>query len=193
MIAGMERVGFFRWICLLAARLVGCRVLPLLLAFMFISGFLAMFIDSITVLLFLSIVTIELARLLKFDPVPVIVAEIFASNVGGAATMSGDPPNIIIGTAFGYNFFDFAVNTGVIAWVGMIFTMAYFYFISRRSLKQETTPEEIMKLCPLPSSAITNRPLFLVDTAIFIFTVLLIVTHAQTGFSMALIGVIAAV
>jgi Na+/H+ antiporter NhaD/arsenite permease-like protein len=192
MVAGMERAGFFRWICLVAARLVGCRVIPLLLCFMLISGFLSMFIDSITVLLFLSLVTIELARLLKFDPVPVIIAEIFAANTGGAATMSGDPPNIIIGTAFGYTFMDFAVNTGMIAWIGMIFTLTYFYFVFRRNLKQHTDPAEMMKVCPLPSSAITDRRLFLIDTAIFIFVVVLIVTHAQTGLSVALIGVIAA-
>jgi Na+/H+ antiporter NhaD/arsenite permease-like protein len=186
-------VGFFRWICLYAARLVGCRVIPILLAFMLISGFLSMFIDSITVLLFLSMVTIELARLLKFDPVPVIVAEIFAANTGGSATMSGDPPNIIIGTALGYNFFDFAMNTGAIAWTGMIFTLAYFYFIFRRSLKQDTSPGEMMKVCPLPGSAITDRRLFMIDTSIFIVVVILIVTHAETGLSVAIIGVIAAI
>lgn len=193
MVAGMERVGFFRWLCLYAARLVGCRTIPILLAFMLISGFLSMFIDSITVLLFLSLVTIELARLLKFDPVPVIVAEIFAANTGGAATMSGDPPNIIIGTALGYNFFDFAVNTGVIAWTGMIFTLIYFYLIFRKSLKQDTKPEEVMKICPLPASAITDSRLFKISTGIFIAVVILIVTHAETGISVALIGVIAAV
>ena len=193
MVAGMERAGFFRWLCLYAARLVGCRVIPLLLAFMLISGFLSMFIDSITVLLFLSLVTIELARLLKFDPVPVIVAEIFAANTGGAATMSGDPPNIIIGTALGYNFFDFAVNTGLIAWTGMIFTLAYFYLIFRKNLKQDTKPEEVMKVCPLPASAITDRRLFNIATVIFTVIVVLIVTHAETGLSVALIGVIAAV
>ena len=102
--------------------------------FMLLSGFLAMFIDSITVLLFLASVTIELARLLKFNPVPVIIAEIFASNVGGSATMSGDPPNIIIGTAFGYTFTDLLVNTGPIAWIGMIATLGFFYLVFRKAL-----------------------------------------------------------
>src|SRR4030042_5344798 len=134
MVAGMERVGFFRWICLLAARLVGCRVIPILISFMLLSGFLSMFIDSITVLLFMSSVTIELGRLLKFDPVPVIIAEIFAANTGGSATMMGDPPNIIIGTAFGYTFNDFLVNTGPIAWAGMIVTLVFFYLVFRKIL-----------------------------------------------------------
>jgi Na+/H+ antiporter NhaD/arsenite permease-like protein len=193
MVGGMEKVGFFRWLCLYAARLVGYRVVPISIAFMFISGFLAMFIDSITVLLFLSMVTIELSRLLKFDPVPVIVAEIFAANTGGSATMCGDPPNIIIGTALGYTFSDFAVNTGPIAWIGMILTLGYFYLIFRRSLQQQASAEEIMKVCPIPSSAITNPNLFKVDTSIFILVVILLVTHAQTGLSVAIIGVIAAV
>ncbi|MCX7912669.1 MAG: SLC13 family permease, partial [Dehalococcoidales bacterium] len=193
MILGLEKQGFFRWICLVAARLVGCRVMPLVLAFMFISGFLAMFVDSITVLLFLARVTIELGRLLKFDPVPVIVAEIVAANTGGAATMSGDPPNIIIGTALGYTFMDFAVNTGVIAWACMVFAMIYFYVVLRQKFRHGESAEELMKVCPLPSSAIFNRRLFIVHTAIFIITIILIVTHAETGLSVALIGVIAAI
>lgn len=97
MVEGLGAVGFFRWLCLYLAKLVNYRVIPILITFMLLSGFLSMFIDSITVLLFLTAVVIELARLLKFDPVPLIIGEIFASNVGGAATMSGDPPNIIPG------------------------------------------------------------------------------------------------
>ena len=87
MVEGMAEVGFFRWICLYIAKLVKCQVVPILMTFMLLSGFLAMFIDSITVMLFLASVTIELARMLKFNPVPMIIAEIFAANCGGAATM----------------------------------------------------------------------------------------------------------
>lgn len=193
MVAGMEKVGFFRWLCLYVARLVGCRVIPIAITFMLLSGFLSMFIDSITVMLFLSIVTIELARLLKFDPVPVIVAEIFAANTGGSATMSGDPPNIIIGTALGYTFSDFAVNTGPIAGISMVFTLVYFYFIFRKSLRQQTDPAEIMNVCPVPGTAIANPRLFKIESGIFILAVILLVTHAQTGLSVAIIGVVAAV
>src|SRR3989304_1437571 len=66
MVEGLGEVGFFRWICLFIARLVKYKVVPILVAFMLLSGFLAMFIDSITVLLFLATVTIQLARMLKF-------------------------------------------------------------------------------------------------------------------------------
>ena len=193
MVEGLGTVGFFRWLCLLLAKLVNYKTVPILVTFMLLSGFLSMFIDSITVLLFLTSVTIELARLLKFDPVPVIIAEIFAANVGGSATMSGDPPNIIIGTAFGYTFTDFVVNTGPIAWVGMLVTLLFFYLCFRKALTSDqnnsTTSREQY---PEPSEAIVNPLLFKVNTGIFILIIVLLVTHAQTGISVALIGMIAA-
>ena len=193
MVEGLGEVGFFRWMCLYVAKLVNYKVVPILIAFMLLSGFLAMFIDSITVLLFLATVTIELARLLKFDPVPIIIAEIFASNVGGSATMCGDPPNIIIGTAFGYSFFDFAANTGPIAWIGMILTLGFFYFSFRKILRSsQDNSNDLPVHYPQPAEAITNPLHFKLNAGIFILVVVLLVTHAQTGISVALIGCIAA-
>ncbi len=194
MVEGMAEAGFFRWLCLYLAKLVHYKAVLILVTFMLLSGFLSMFIGSITVLLFLSMVTVELARLLKFDPVPVIVAEIFASNVGGSATMSGDPPNIIIGTALGYTFTDFAVNTGIIAWLGMIVTMVFFWLIFRKILtsSQQDNSGSSTDNYPQPGGAITNPVLFSINTGIFIVVVVLIATHAQTGLSLALIGCIGA-
>jgi Na+/H+ antiporter NhaD/arsenite permease-like protein len=194
MVEGLGEVGFFRWICLLLARLVNYKVVPILIVFMLLSGFLSMFIDSITVLLFLAMVTIELARLLKFDPVPMIIAEIFAANTGGAATMSGDPPNIIIGTALGYKFTDFAANTGVIAWIGMAVALVFFYFAFRKVLtsSQKNQSDSQPTKYPQPSEAIIDPRHFRINAAIFVAIIILIVTHAETGLSMALIGVIAA-
>jgi len=195
MVEGLGKVGFFRWLCLLAAKTVHYRVIPILITFMLLSGFLAMFIDSITVLLFMASVTVELAHLLKFDPVPVIIAEIFAANTGGSATMCGDPPNIIIGTAFGYTFFDFAVNTGPIAWAGMVLALFYFYLIFRKILTRPVSNgiNGMTQQYPQPRDAIINPHLFRVNSIIFLIVVALLITHAQTGISVALIGVIATV
>lgn len=85
-------MGFFRWLCMRLAKMVKYKVVPLFVTFMVLSGILAMFIDSITVILFLAAVTIELSQLLKFNPVPMILAEVFCANLGGSATMCGDPP-----------------------------------------------------------------------------------------------------
>ncbi len=193
MVEGLGEVGFFRWICLYLAKLVNYKVIPILFVFMLLSGFLSMFIDSITVLLFLTMVTIELARLLKFDPVPVIIAEIFAGNIGGSATLSGDPPNIIIGTALGYTFTDFVTNTGAIAWIGMLVALGFFYFSFRKTLTSSRAGiDSAPRRYPQPGEAIVNPRMFAINTAIFVLVIALIVTHAETGLSVALIGVMAA-
>ncbi len=194
MVEGLGKVGFFRWLCLYVARIVKYKAVSILIAFTLLAGFLAMFIDSITVLLFFAMVTIELARMMKFDPVPIIIAEIFAANIGGSATMAGDPPNIIIGTALGYSFSDFLLNTGLIAWICVLISLVVFYFVFRKHLKASqgaisTDPNQY----PDPKKAIVNPRLLILNILIFLLVIVLLITHAQTGISVAFIGVIAAV
>ena len=188
MVEGMGKAGFFRWLCLWIARLVNYQAIPIFITFMLMSFVLAMFIDSITVILFLAAVTVELAQLLKFSPVPVILAEIFCANLGGSATMCGDPPNIIIGTSLGYSFGEFISNTGVIAFVSLAFVIAYFYFCFRNQLQQPEGQNAVLN-CPPPESAITNKKDFIISTLIFLCAVVLLVTHAQTGLTVATIGI----
>ena len=188
MVEGMAKSGFFRWICMLLAKVVKYKVVPLFIAFMIMSAVLAMFIDSITVILFLAAITIELAKLLKFNPVPMILAEIFCANLGGSATMCGDPPNIIIGSALGYSFTDFLLNTGLIAGVSLVFIVVYFYLVNRRELKSAGGAEIDADSMPSPASAIVNMRDFIISIVIFLLAVVLLVTHAQTGLSVASIG-----
>lgn len=187
MVEGMARVGFFRWLCMRLAKLVHYKVLPIFVTFMIMSGVLAMFIDSITVILFLSTVTIELSQLLKFNPLPMILSEIFCANLGGSATMCGDPPNIIIGTSFGYSFADFIMNTGAIAGICMIFTVLFFFFAYKKDLKGDESID--VSTFPTPESAITDKKGFILSSFIFGCAVILLVTHAMTGLTVATIGV----
>lgn len=156
MVEGMAKAGFFRWLCLCIAKAVNYKPVPILISFMVLSAVLSMFIDSITVILFLAAVTLELARMLDFDPVPVILAEIFCANLGGSSTMCGDPPNIIIGTSLGYTFGDFLRNTGLVALVGFVVIVVYFYFALRKKLgKGENVSLDGLDLSP--ASAIKTR------------------------------------
>lgn len=188
MVEGMARVGFFRWLCMRIAKLVKYKVIPIYLTFMILSTLLAMFIDSITVILFLAAVTIELSQLLKFNPVSMILAEIFCANLGGAATMCGDPPNIIIGTSLGYSFVDFVLNTGVIVAISLPVVLLYFYIVARKEYKLETGNNIAPDSYPEPSSAITDKKGFIFSTVIFLCAIALLVTHAQTGLTVATIG-----
>lgn len=188
MVEGMGKAGFFRWLCLQIARLVHYKPVPVFVTFMLMSFVLAMFIDSITVILFLAAVTIELCQLLKCDPVPMIISEIFCANLGGSATMCGDPPNIIIGTSLGYTFFDFLTNTGLIAFISLVVVVVYFYLCFHKKLAAKggavLNPAEY----PDPASAITDKKEFISSVVIFLLAVVLLVTHANTGLTVAFIG-----
>lgn len=192
MVEGMAKAGFFRWLCMTIAKLVKYKVIPIFLTFMVMSFVLAMFIDSITVILFLAAVTVELAQLLKFNPVPIILSEIFCANLGGSATMCGDPPNIIIGTSLGYSFADFVTNTGLIAVIALAVIVAYFYLCFRKELGKAGGDVDISKM-PSPKSAITDKKAFAISTVIFLIAVVLLITHAQTGLTVAFIGTFIAI
>lgn len=188
MVEGMAKAGFFQWLCMCLAKLVHYKPIPLLIAFMAMSFVLAMFIDSITVILFLAAVTIELGKLLKLNPVPMIISEIFCANLGGSATMSGDPPNIIIGTSLHYSFTDFLLNTGAIAFVQLILIIVYYILVYQKTLKKAVISEEAIAKIPEPSTMITNKRDFVISTMIFLCAVVLLITHNVTGLTVATIG-----
>ena len=188
MVEGMANSGFFRWLCMKIAKLVKYQIIPIFITFMLLSFVLAMFIDSITVILFLAAVTVELSQLLKFNPVPMILAEIFCANLGGSATMCGDPPNIIIGTSLGFSFADFVTNTGLIAVIALVLVVIYFYFIFRKELTENAGKIDPSTL-PDPEEAIVSKKGFTISCVIFLCAVVLLVTHSQTGITVSCIGV----
>lgn len=107
--------------------------------------------------------------------------------------MSGDPPNIIIGTALGLSFGDFLRNTGVIVLVGMVVMVPYFYFCFRKQV-QSWDPQARQKVMELdPRDSIHNRGQFAIHVVLFLVVVVLLITHAQTGLTVATVGIIAAI
>lgn len=193
MVEGMAKAGFFRWLCMKIAYLVKCKTISIFITFMIMSAVLSMFIDSITVIMFLAAVTIELAQLLKFNPVPMILSEIFCANLGGSATMCGDPPNIIIGTSLGYSFGDFLNNTGAIAGICLVFSIIFFYFAFRKEILTDNGEAVDMSKFPKPSEAITDKKSFIISTVIFLCAVVLLITHSMTHLTVATIGAFIAI
>ncbi|MFR5632714.1 MAG: SLC13 family permease [Monoglobales bacterium] len=192
MVEGMAKAGFFRWLCLKLAKMVHYKPMPLFVTFMLLSSVLAMFIDSITVIMFLAAVTVELAKQLKFNPIPMILSEIFCANLGGSATMCGDPPNIIIGTSLGYSFTDFLFNTGVIAGICMIAAILFFSVVYRKDMMMSKKGTVDQFQMPAPESAITDKRDFVYSCVIFLSAIVMLVTHSTTGLTIALIGTVIA-
>jgi Na+/H+ antiporter NhaD/arsenite permease-like protein len=195
-IATMQESGFFRWLGLHAAKIVKFDPLKLFILFPFISGFLAAFVDSITVMLFMATLTIEVSETNKMNPLPLIFSEICAANIGGASTMVGDPPNVILGTYFHLSFIDFVKNTGIIAIFGFILNTAFFIMFYRKDIfpirnelkkNMKRVMSEIEKIHP--KEAIADYWLFFVGLFCFFYVVILLITHHITGLSVATIAV----
>ena len=107
--------------------------------------------------------------------------------------MCGDPPNIIIGTSMGYSFFDFLTNTGAIAAISLVVVVIYFYFCFRKKLVKKGAGAIDPATCPDPKSAIADKAEFISSVLIFLVAVVLLVTHANTGLTVAFIGTFIAV
>ncbi len=111
----LQRSRVLPWLAMTALRKVKFQPTYLFVILFLLAAVLAMFMDSITVMLFLASLTLQLCKLLDLDPVPVVIAEVCAANTGGAATLVGDPPNVILGTTLGFGFGDFITHTGPIS------------------------------------------------------------------------------
>lgn len=194
MVEGMAKSGFFRWLCMRLAKMVNYKTIPLFLTFMVASAVLAMFIDSITVILFLAAVTFELARLLKFNPIPMILSEVFCANLGGSATMCGDPPNIIIGSQIPSlgGFVGFLTHTGPIAGICLVVVVIFFYLVYRKQLLSSSEAIDLTSM-PDPKEAIKNQKDFVLSIIIFAIAIVLLVSHSATEISVATIGVTVAI
>lgn len=175
----LTEAGFFYWLAMTILRKVKFHPSYLFVILILLATLMAMFMDSITVMLFLSALTFQLCKLLKLDPVPLIVGEVCAANTGGAGTLVGDPPNVILGTTLGFSFSDFIVNTGPIALAAALLLLIYFYFINRKELKnarKALTPETIQEIEQLHQEPL-HAHLTRVGLSGFILAVFLLIFH----------------
>jgi Na+/H+ antiporter NhaD/arsenite permease-like protein len=179
LISILNEAGFFTWMAMACLRSVNFRPASLFVILIVLAAVMAMFMDSITVMLFLSTLTLQLCRLLSLDPVPLIIAEVCAANTGGAATLVGDPPNVILGATLGFGFGDFAANTGPLAIVGSLVLLVFFYLVNRKSLRAAhlaLTPAIIADIESLHSEPV-HAHLTRVGLTGFLAAVVLLVFH----------------
>jgi Na+/H+ antiporter NhaD/arsenite permease-like protein len=179
LVAILVQAGFFTWLAMTSLRKVNYHPASLFVILILLATFMAMFMDSITVMLFLAALTLQLCVLLKLDPVPLIIAEVCAANTGGAATLVGDPPNVILGTTLGFNFTDFATNTGPLAIAAALLMLAYFYFTNRKALKNAhiaLTPEMIEAIDELHNEPL-HAHLTRVGLTGFVMAVAMLIFH----------------
>ncbi|MBC8079865.1 MAG: ArsB/NhaD family transporter [Gorillibacterium sp.] len=150
--------GMFRFLAVWAAKKAGGDPLRILIALFLITAIVSAFLDNVTTVLLMVPVTFSITRQLGISPLPYLMSQIMASNIGGTATMIGDPPNIMIGSKTDLTFMEFITNLAPIVIIILILTALFFAFFYRKSLR--TTPERKAELMTLDERVeITNKPL----------------------------------
>lgn len=127
--------GVFEFLAIKCARLAKGDPWRIMLLFVLLTAILSAFLDNVTTVLLIGPMTITVCKLLDINPIPYFMTEIMASNIGGTATLIGDPPNIMIGSAAGFSFFDFITYDAPVVVVILGVILVVFYFMYGRKMK----------------------------------------------------------
>ncbi|MHB8276421.1 MAG: ArsB/NhaD family transporter [Candidatus Humimicrobiaceae bacterium] len=176
-VSALSDSGLFSYLALKVARLLKYSPTKLFIVFPIITFVLSGFMDSITVMLFFAALTFELCKLLKIDPVPLVITEVVLANTGGAATLVGDPPNVILGLKLGFFFNDFVIHNGPITIIAGAAALAYCFLVNRKKLKpaEHISKAELDKLDP--AEAITDKRELKIALAAFGVAIIFLITH----------------
>ncbi|MBU5460522.1 SLC13 family permease [Anaerostipes sp. MSJ-23] len=191
LVAVVKNSGIFEYIAIKAAKLAKGRPWPIMVIFIIITAVLSGMLDNVTTVLLVGPMTLAITNILKVDPVPYIITQIMASNIGGTATLIGDPPNIMIGSAAKLSFVDFIMNTGFATLFVVIVGLICMYFIYGRKLF--VTDESIAKVMQLDEQkAIKDRKLMHESVVVIIIVALCFIFHDQLGVESCTIAIAAA-
>ncbi|CEO09924.1 ArsB/NhaD family transporter [Paraclostridium sordellii] len=172
----VKNSGLFEYVAILSAKKSKGDPWKIMLCFIILTAILSAVLDNVTTVLLIGPMTIVITQILKINPVPFLITQILASNIGGTATLIGDPPNIMIGSAANLSFIDFVLNLGPVVVVILFFTIICFRFMFKKHLYvDDKYKEEILKLDE--SKAIKDKPLLIKSIIMIILILLGFVLH----------------
>lgn len=187
----LRQTGFFQYLAIHTARFTQGRPMFLLLALSGLAALVSTLLDNVTTVLAIAPVTLSVTEILNLDPAPFLLAEAVLSNVGGVATLVGDPPNILIGSAAGFSFTDFLVYLApLVLVIGVVVDLSFRLFF-RRDLAQGSADPELLRQLN-PQEAITNHRQLRVILAVFVLVVLLYLVHDRLGLKPGFVALIGA-
>ncbi len=191
-VAVVKKSGLFEYIAIKAAKLSGGRPWVIMISFMLITAALSAFLDNVTTVLLVGPMTFAVTKALKLDPVPFIITEIMASNIGGTGTLIGDPPNIMIGSSAHLSFGDFILNVGPPVLVVLGATVASFYLIYGR--KYPKVAEDFQELMVMDETKkILDRPLMIKSVVMIVLLITAFSCQDLLGLSSSVIALFFAV
>lgn len=187
----MSETGIFQWVAIKIAQLVRGNPVKILVFISIITALFSAVLDNVTTILLVVPVTIFLAKRLEVDPKPFVLLQIFSSNIGGTATMIGDPPNLIIASLSGLDFNDFIINLGPIIVINMAVLLgsAVWYFKDKLQVSNELKAG-IMELSL--ERTIKDKKLLIQSLAVFLVVIIGFLTNAVSEFGLAIIAILGA-
>ncbi len=168
--------GMFTWIAKEIVKKTQGHPLWVFFSLAFFTAFVSAFLDNVTTVILVMPITFAVCDMLEIKPIPFLITEILASNIGGTATLIGDPPNIIIGSAAGFSFMDFIDQLTLIVFLVFLVSVGLLMFLFRKDLKaNKEKMEEVKKLDN--SGTITDKPLVIRSCIVLAFIILGFVLH----------------
>lgn len=190
-VAIVRRSGMFEYIAVRAAKAVHGDPWKIMVAFTLITAVLSAILDNVTTILLVGPMSIAIARMLKIDPVPFLMGQILASNVGGTATLIGDPPNIMIGSAAHLSFMDFLENTGFAVLFILVVLILLMKIVYEKKIELGTVDTGAIEKLD-PSKSITNRALMKKGIIVLICVIVGFMFHDKLGIESSVIALTAA-
>lgn len=190
-VAIVRRSGMFEYIAVRAAKAVHGDPWKIMVAFTLITAVLSAILDNVTTVLLVGPMSITIARMLKIDPVPFLMGQILASNVGGTATLIGDPPNIMIGSAAHLSFMDFLENTGFAVLFILVVLILLMKIVYEKKIELGTVDTGAIEKLD-PSKSITNRALMKKGIIVLICVIVGFMFHDKLGIESSVIALTAA-
>ena len=190
-VAVVKNSGIFEYLAIRAAKLAKGSPWIIMVLFVLITAVLSAFLDNVTTVLLIGPVTYTVCKMLEVNPVPFFITEIIASNVGGTATLIGDPPNIMIGSATGLTFFDFLANDGPAVLVILIVSLGLFYVMYGRNLgASQEKRDHVMAMHA--HEAIQDQGLFKKSVVMIVLVALAFVVHGALDIEPSVVALSAA-
>ena len=191
LVAVIRQSGLFEYVAIKAAKMVHGDPWKIMIAFILLTAVLSGILDNVTTVLLVGPMTIAIAKMLEINPVPFLMTQILASNAGGTATLIGDPPNIMIGSAANLSFVDFLKNTGVAVVLVIVFMIVMMRFVYKKEIEVEgLDTSKIMNLDP--DKSITDKPLLIKGVVVIVLVILGFIFHDQIGMETSVIALTAA-
>jgi len=188
MVSIIKRTGLFQYLAIKISKLARGNIFYLLFFLTIITGILSSILDNVTTIILIVPITLAICENLEISPIPLVLSEIFASNIGGTATLIGDPPNIIIGSAAHLSFMDFIINLAPFALI-LLILLPFFVRLFYKKEMSQNVKEAWGRVEKFDEKKAIEDPVLLKKSLmVFLLTISVFIFHHNLGLEAATVA-----